>query len=119
MESCLVISKTKKEDHKKGKVIFINAHDLVKKEKNISFLEPEHIETIYNVYIGYVGVDGLSRVVDSHEIIQNRSSLNISLYVNKYSGGDSHTFNDVYRCWESSANKLSGSMDALFKRLGG
>src|SRR5690606_9627454 len=43
MESCLVISKTNKEQFQKGKILFINAYDLMRKEKTISYLDDEHI----------------------------------------------------------------------------
>lgn len=117
MESCLVISKAKKGESQKGKVLFINAHDLVKKEKTISFLEPKHIAIIYNAYKSYEDIDGLSRVVTSKEIIENRSSLNISLYVNKYDEGSKHNFYDVYKEWEESRNKLKSLMTSLLNGL--
>jgi len=117
MESCLVISKTNKEDDKKGKVLFINAFDLVKKEKTISFLQPEHIETIFNAYKDYVDVEGLSRVVSVEDIVENRSSLNINLYVNKYDDISNKVFADVYEKWESSNNELKESMNSLFDEL--
>ena len=47
MEACLLITKTNKEASKKGKVLFINAVKEVKQEKNMAFLEPQHIERIY------------------------------------------------------------------------
>lgn len=117
MESCLVISKTKKEETKKGKVLFINALDLVKKEKTISFLEPDHIETIYEAYRGYAEVEGLARIVPIEEIIKNRSSLNISLYVNKYDDALAHVFEESYQKWESSGHTLNESIHSLFEEL--
>ena len=117
MESCLVISKTSKENTKKGKVLFINAHDLVKKEKTISFLEPEHIETIHSAYKNYADVEGLSKVVSVQEIIENRSSLNISLYVNKYDDASAHSFKEVYLESEVCGKVMKDSMSLLFKEL--
>ncbi|WP_318401818.1 type I restriction-modification system subunit M [Photobacterium leiognathi] len=118
MESCLVISKSNKEQVKKGKVLFINAHDLVKKEKTISFLEPEHIQTIFNAYEAYSDIEGLSRVVPVSEILEKRSSLNISLYVNKYDAATKPSFDEVYTQWQSSSAELSSSITSLFEKLG-
>lgn len=118
MESCLLVSKTNKSAHKKGKVLFINAFDLVKKEKNISFLEENHISTIYNTFKNFVDVEGLSKVVDIQDIITNRASLNINLYVNKYEGTDSQVFDDVFKDWEKSSEQLRRSIGSLFKTLG-
>ncbi|WP_440879125.1 type I restriction-modification system subunit M [Vibrio natriegens] len=118
MESCLVISKSNKDKSKKGKILFINAHDLVKKEKTISFLEPEHIETIHNAYEAYTDIEGLSRVVPTSEVLENRSSLNISLYVNKYDTAKKQSFDEVYTQWQASNVELTKSMTSLFEELG-
>ena len=41
-----VVSKTQKAAHEKGNILFVNASHLVKKEKTMSFLAPEHIQEI-------------------------------------------------------------------------
>ena len=50
MESCLIVTRTNKSKKNKSKILFINASDLVKKEKTLSYLEPEHISTIYSAF---------------------------------------------------------------------
>jgi type I restriction enzyme M protein len=80
MESCLVISKTNKSENTKGKILFINAYDLVRKEKTISYLDDDHISTIFNAYNEFKSVEGLASVIEIDEIIENRSSLNINLW---------------------------------------
>ncbi len=117
MESCLMISKTNKSEQSKGKVIFINAFDLVRKEKTISYLDDDHIATIYNAYKEYTSKDGLSSVVEIDEIIKNRSSLNINLYVNKYDEGVNESFSKSYDKWAITSDLLTESMDSLFKTL--
>lgn len=117
MESCLVISKTNKPNRAKGKVLFINASDLVKKEKTISYLTDEHILTIYNAYQGFSDVEGLASIVTIDEIIKNRSSLNINLYVNKYEDGENDTLSNTYSNWMKTSKTLIESMDSLFKTL--
>lgn len=117
MESCLVISSTNKQQEQKGKVLFINAFDLVKKEKTISYLDDDHILKIYEAYKGFKNVVGLARVVNVQEIISNRSSLNINLYVNKYGTEDDNNFMEVHSQWLKSSESLKVSMDSLFKTL--
>lgn len=117
MESCLVISKTNKSEIAKGKILFINASDLVRKEKTISYLDDNHIATIYKAYIDFENVEGLAKLVDIDEIIQNRSSLNINLYVNKYNNGGNGTFHEVYENWLNSSRMVADSMTLLFKTL--
>jgi len=118
MESCLVISSTNKSKKAKGKVLFINAFDLVRKEKTISYLDKEHIDTIFNAYDQFENIEGLSRVVLIDEIIKNRSSLNINLYVNKYEKESDKTFAEIHKDWLKSSELLTESMESLFKILG-
>lgn len=117
MESCLVISKTNKPERTKEKVLFINAFNLVKKEKTISYLDDDHISTIFKAYTDFTDKEGLSSVVSIDEIIKNRSSLNINLYVNKYEQSEKESFNDTYNTWIESSTILNNSMDSLFKTL--
>jgi len=117
MESCLVISKTNKSEVAKGKVLFVNASDLVRKEKTISYLDDSHITTIYEAYKDFKDDEGLAKLVNIDEIIQNRSSLNINLYVNKYDSSGKGTFQEVYENWLNSSQALSDSMTSLFKNL--
>jgi len=118
MESCLVISNTNKPKARRGKILFINAYDLVKKEKTVSFLEDHHIATIYDAYKGYSDVDGIAKVVVRKEVLENRSSLNINLYVNKYDDLNTRDFSGVYQDWKKSGKSLRASMKILFKELG-
>jgi type I restriction enzyme M protein len=117
MESCLVISKTNKSEVAKGKVLFINASDLVRKEKTISYLDDNHISNIYEAYKNFTDIEGLAKLVNIDEIIQNRSSLNINLYVNKYNSSGKGTFLDTYENWLISSKTLTDSMSSLFKTL--
>ena len=47
MEACLLITRTNKEEHKRGKILFINAVNEVKQEKTMGFLEERHIARIF------------------------------------------------------------------------
>lgn len=112
MESCLVISRTKKVEERKGKILFINASDLVKKEKTISFLEDHHIQKILDAYEKGNDRDGLSRLVDVEDVITNRGSLNINLYVNKYEKSDD-AFSEIYDTWLHNSDRLKKTMNKL------
>ncbi len=116
MESCLLISKTNKPQERKNKILFINAYDLVKKEKTMSFLDENHINTIFNSYKSFSEIEGLSKVVDLNEVLNNRSSLNINLYVNKYKALE-QSLEDSYNTWLTTGNDLKVSMNKLFEDL--
>ena len=112
MESCLVICKVNKTDSQKGKILFINASDLVKKEKTISYLTDEHISKIFQAYRGNSKEKGLFNYVGNEEIIKNNSSLNISLYVNKYVN-ESDQFNDAFSAWNEASINLQNSISSI------
>ena len=52
------------------------------------------------------------------EVVKNRSSLNINLYVNKYDDATKGRFEDIYRQWADSSDGLKTSMESLFNELG-
>jgi len=118
MESCLLVSRTIKLKKRAGKILFINASDLVKKEKTISYLEKNHIDTIFKAYSDYTDVEGLCRVVSIDEVLSNNASLNIGLYVNKYESIDDSSFTEVFEKWEKTGDELKTSMNHLFDELG-
>ncbi len=83
MEACLLICRTKKPAERKGKILFINAVDEVKKEKTISTLESDHIEKIFKAYKDYRNIEGFAKVVSNEDILNNGATLNISQYVSR------------------------------------
>jgi len=118
MEACLLITKTNKSEDKKGKVLIINAVKEVKQEKNIAFLETNHIDKIYNNYKGFKEVNGFSKVVSIEEILENKGSLNIAQYVsNVTNDGESLTIDEALTNWNKQSNELKESMNELFQIL--
>lgn len=83
MEACLLICRTKKSAERKGKILFINAVDEVKKDKTISTLEDHHIDKIFKAYKEYKDVSGFAKVVSIEQILENGATLNISQYVSR------------------------------------
>jgi type I restriction enzyme M protein len=116
MESCLVISSTNKNKKHKGKVLFINANDLVKREKTISFLTEDHIQKIFQTYVVFEDAQGLAKKVALEEIAANNHSLNINLYVNKYIESGADSFNVIYEKWTRSADLLSSSISSILSK---
>lgn len=82
MEACLLVCRTNKRPEQRGKIIFINAVEEVKKQSTVNMLGREHIDKINNVYHKFEDVEHFSSVVDTSTIIEKfDSSLNISLFV--------------------------------------
>lgn len=118
MEACLLITKTNKEQGKKGKVLIINAVKEVKQEKNIAFLEKQHIDKIFNNYQNFTDEPGFSKVVLIKEILGNKGSLNIAQYVSNVDSSKKQvSLNQAVEDWNSHSETLKKSMNELFQIL--
>ena len=119
MEACLLVTKTNKEKKKKGNVLFINAVKEVKQEKSISYLEDKHILKIFNTYKDYKEIEGFSKILSYKEILSNRASLNIALYIsNVEKKEDNRNVSQTYKEWGARSLELNESMKELFSILG-
>lgn len=83
MEACLLICRMQKSTNRRGKILFINAVDEVKRDKTISTLEPQHIDKIFKAYKEYKDIEGFAKVVTNKQILENGATLNISQYVSR------------------------------------
>lgn len=119
MEACLLITKTNKEESRKGKVLIINAVKEVKQEKNIAFLDQEHIDKIYQTYKAFKSEKGFCKVVELKEISANKASLNIAQYVSNVeeNTADALSLEDTIANWKASSTALKESMNELFQIL--
>ncbi len=119
MEACLLITKTKKDESKKGKVLIINAVKEVRQDKNIAFLENNHIERIYNAYTTYKDEEGFCKVVSIEDVLKHNASLNMALYVSNVDSSEEQiSLDDALTNWAQSSKQLKTSMEQLFKELG-
>ena len=118
MEACLLICRTKKPTERKGKILFINAVDEVKKDKTISTLEDHHIDKIFKAYKEYKNIEGFAKVVSNEDILKNGATLNISQYVSRLEVKDNtpkQSFKALYTEWEQNRNELHQALKQLMK----
>lgn len=116
MEACLLICRTKKPAERKGKILFINAVDEVKKDKTISTLENHHIEKIFKAYKDYKNIEGFAKVVSNEDILNNGATLNISQYVSRLEVKDNtpkQSFEALYAEWEQNRSELHKALEHL------
>lgn len=116
MESCLLVTNNNKPAERKGKVLFIDAREELKREKTISYLMPEHIQKIYDAYKSFEVVEEFTSIADLEEILEKESSLNIPLYV-KAMGAENKCPNEAFLEWSDSSAQLKKSMAQLFEAL--
>jgi type I restriction enzyme M protein len=117
MESCLLVTNNKKTQNRKGKVLFIDAREELKREKTISYLLPEHINRIYESFLNFKIEKGFSHVADGAEVLRNDSSLNVPLYVESINAELVISPQLAFDNWEQSSKELKNSMDRLFYTL--
>lgn len=114
MEACIMICRQNKTEKKRGKVLFVDAKDLVTRKNSESYLEPEHIKDILDAYLKYDNIEGFSKIATISEIKQNGYMLAIPLYVSKDIEG-SYNIEDSLNKFEEHSNKMLKVYDALLK----
>lgn len=119
MEACLLITKTKKEKSKEGKILFINAVKEAKQQSSMGYLEPKHIEKIFNAYKQFETIEEFSLLVTNQDVLDKNANMAINLYVrpDAWQESDGIAFPGAYKQWQQSSNELKASMNTLFKEL--
>jgi len=104
--ACVMVFKQNKEDNKKGKVLFIDASDQIRVGRAQNFLEPNHVQQIYNWYQEYANVENFVKVATKADLEENDYNLNIPLYVEKLIEDDLPTVEeamaDLKQAWNDS-----------------
>lgn len=121
MEACLLMTRTNKEEHKRGKILFINAVNEVKQEKTMGFLEERHIARIFNAYQRFEDEDNFAALVRCEDVLErNGGNMAISLYVRPkaFDSEKVTTFQEAYSQWETASQEVKTSMNELFNVLG-
>ena len=116
MESCLLLCKNNKPEYSKNKVLFIDAREEVRKEKNMSFLDENHIQKILKAYQEFKTIDGFSYLANMEEVLKNEASLNIPLFVLPKKNKNKINVNELFDEWTKSSESLSSSMSDLFEK---
>ena len=109
MEACLLICRMQKPAQRKGKILFINAVDEVKRDKTISMLEEKHIDKIFKTYKEYKDIPGFAKVVSNEQILENGATLNISQYVSRLEVKDDapkQTLEELIEMWKKNREEL-------------
>lgn len=118
MEACILLCRTKKPAEKKGKILFVNARDLVVQQTGNAYLSEDHIRTIANLYNSYSNVEGRSRIVECDEIYQAKNvSLSVSLYVGKHSKSESLSVEDEIAEWDSQTRTMNNQYNNLLSMI--
>ena len=120
MEAVVVVLKNGRSESHKSKVLFINAVDLVTRERAVSFLSSSHQDEILSAYKNFKNVKGLASIRGIDEIKSNEYSLAIPLYVEsntQSSPQNSLSINHLFKNWILGSNKTNSSIDSILEEL--
>ncbi|MBT4399517.1 MAG: SAM-dependent DNA methyltransferase, partial [Bacteroidetes bacterium] len=112
MESSILVCNNNKGDERKGKIIFIDALNEVKREKVNSFLTDQHITKIYRTYSKFKEIEGFSKIVTIQKVLMKDSNLKVSKYIrsSKMAKRETATLEELYGQFLESGDKLKKSM---------
>lgn len=83
LAACVMVFKQVKAEDRKGRVLFIDASDQIRVGRAQNFLEPKHIQQIFDWYLSYQDVENYVKVATVVDLEENDFNLNIPLYVEK------------------------------------
>jgi type I restriction system adenine methylase HsdM len=118
MEAVVIVLRNNQRKSRTEKVLFINAIDLVTRERAVSYLNPDHQLEILKAYKNFNEVKGLSFVATHKQIEENDWSLAIPFYVtkNSHSTVDStFSLDDLVTSWAKSGVKRETTISNLLK----
>lgn len=118
MEACLLICRMQKPTQRKGKILFINAVDEVRRDKTISMLEEKHINKIFKAYKEYKDIPGFAKVVSNEQILENGATLNISQYVSRLEvkvDAPKQTLEELLAAWQENRVELYEGINGLLE----
>jgi len=106
LAACVMVFRQNKDENKKGKVLFIDASDQVRTGRAQNFLEPHHVNQIYQWYKEYSDVENHVKIAILDDIRENDFNLNIPLYVEKIIEDNLPTVEeamvDLKKAWEKA-----------------
>ncbi len=114
MEAAILICRTNKPADRKGKILMIKATDLVERKNTESYLTPEHIQLISDIYLNYKEVEYRSVIVNVNEIETDKYSISPKLYV-KSPNRDTDDSDLALHQWKGIADELHDDITSLIK----
>jgi type I restriction system adenine methylase HsdM len=120
MEAVVVVLRANRPKEQQGKVLFINAVELVAREKAQSFLRQSDQDAILDAYQSYADVPGLAAVATLDQIAGHSYSLALPLYVAIKQAPDTTTaLSDVLAAWRAAASASDQAVAKVITLLQG
>lgn len=82
MDACIMICRNRKPAERKGKILFIDAHDQVTHTSADTYMGPHHIAKVLDAYNRFENIAGFASVVSCKNILDNnKAKLSVKRYV--------------------------------------
>jgi len=120
MEAVVIILRNGRSAERSPKTIFINAVDLVTRERAVSFLSNSHQTEILLSYKNFKDIKGLTSVRATKEIESNDYSLAIPLYVDKMENiksNENSSLQEDIEHWVSSSVISENALNLLLSEF--
>ena len=117
----ILIFSNQKPDHKKNKILLIEAENDYREEKNQNVLRQKDIDKIVKAYDEYKDIEKFARVVDLKEIEENGFNLNVRRYIDS---SEEEEILDVAAVWndllklEKEREEIDKKVEGYIKELG-
>jgi type I restriction system adenine methylase HsdM len=117
LAACVMILRDIKPSDRKNKVLFINGEALFRKGRNQNTLEPEHANTLLDLFGSFSDTDGLASVATIEQVKANKYNLNIPLYVAPSDTGDNLTLTQALDNLAEAQQAAAASRAKLERQL--
>jgi type I restriction system adenine methylase HsdM len=120
MEAVVIVLRNGRKEAQRSKTIFINAVDLVTRERAVSYLNSSHQNEILSAYKKFKNEPGLASVRSTNDIKKNNYSLAIPLYVERIvdtTKNDDISVQKSFNNWLASANANKATLDLLLSNF--
>jgi len=123
MEACILVCNKGKKKERRGKVLFINAVNEVKRESAFSYVTDDQIAKIHQAFVNYKDIKSFSRVAPIKDVLANAGNLTISLYVHaqesrKVNGdGKETSLPTLISDWQKKSNEIRKGMTEILGDL--
>jgi type I restriction enzyme M protein len=120
MEAVVLILRNGRSEDQRSKTIFINAIDLVTRERSVSYLSSSHQDAILSAYKNFKDKSGFASLRSTDEIKAKNYSLAIPLYVERLANNtedDDISIQTSFTDWIMSAKSSKTSLDSLLSIL--
>lgn len=114
MDACILVCNKNKKKNRRGKILFINAVNDVKRESAFSYLTDNHIAKIHKAFVGYKDISGFAGVVSIEDVLAKNGNMAISLYA--HTQGTENVAKEIVPL-DSLLQKWQNKSDILRKEL--